>query len=205
MKTARIVLIAALVLGLTACGTTSSLQRAPGSERESASLSADRANHAGDFSRYTEVLVRDFGNQTKISTRNAAKREVAEAQAITAGKRFADQIAAGLKSGGSFEQVLRDGEPGPQTLVIQGDVTKYKKGNAALRMMIGLGAGSSNFDARVAFVDGATGEELSFITVDKNSWFLGGAIAATQTADDFIDGAATKVAEETIRAKQGGR
>lgn len=201
-KSIRWTLLLITSLVLVACGSTSGMKRS-GTKDTAAEPAA--AAISGDFTRYDSVIVRDFANATEIKTKNAAKREVAEAQAVAAGKRFADKIAEGLKAGGSFASVAREGEPTPTTLVIEGNVTKYKAGNRALRLMIGFGAGSANFDARVSFVDGASGSEISFITVDKNSWFLGGILAAVQTVDDFIDGAATKVAEETVRAKKGSQ
>lgn len=199
-----LIVVAALVL--TACGSTSGMKRSSSSESAASSASTDGTQApaiSSDFSRFDRVLVRDFANATTITTKNAAKREVQTSQAVAAGKRFADRIAEGLQSGSAFTEVVREGEPTATTLVIEGNVTKYKAGNRAMRMLIGFGAGSANFDARVRFTDGATGDELSYITVDQNSWFLGGLFAAVQTVDDFVDGAATKVAEETVRAKTG--
>jgi hypothetical protein len=207
MKT-RFYLITAAALVLAACGSTSGMKRADSdvAPAKTQSSGKDKAAISADFSSYSRVVVRDFANWTKIKGKDEAKRSVQEAQAIAVGKRFADKIAEGLGAGTAFESVTRnDAEVGAGTLVIQGEVTKYKAGNRALRMVIGFGAGSANFDARVSFVDGATGKEVSFMTVDKNSWFLGGLLAAAQTVDDFVDGSATKVAEETLRAKTGAK
>jgi hypothetical protein len=199
MKSAliRIVLIG-FALTLVACGSTSKMKSTPAS-----GSGEQKAAIAADFSRFSKVIVRDFENAVESKTKDAAKREVQMSQATAAGKRFADLIAEGLKGNPAFSSVAREGEPDAQTLVIGGQVTKYKKGNRALRLVVGFGAGSANFDARVSFVDGASGSELSHVVVDKNSWFLGGIMAAAQTVDDFVEGAATKVAEETIRAKSG--
>lgn len=199
MKHSSWLLVAASVLALSGCGSTSNMKRS--AEAPPPSAEQGRATFAADFSRYRHVIVRDFANQTRIGTRNPAKRAVREGQAVAAGKRFADEIAEGLQASSGFDSVERQGTPGPDTLVIEGSVTKYKPGNRAMRLMVGFGAGSANFDARVAFVDGASGRELSFMKVDKNSWFLGGVLAAMQSVDDFIDGAAEKVAEQTVRAK----
>ena len=40
------------------------------------------------------------------------------------------------------------------------------------------------------------GDPLGQIDVDKNSWALGGAIAASQTVDQFMREAAEKIASE---------
>lgn len=185
-------------LALVACGSTSKMKSA-----STADSPDDRRAIASDFSRFNKVIVRDFENAVVIKTKDDAKREVEESQATAAGIRFADQIAEGLRGNPAFTSVERKGTADAETLVIQGQIIKYTRGNRALRLVIGFGAGSANFDARVAFVEGASNAELAFITVDQNSWFLGGLLAAAQTVDDFVDGAATKVAEETVRAKTG--
>ena len=74
-------------------------------------------------------------------------------------------------------------------------VTRFVEGNAALRLFIGMGAGSSYFDATTRFKD-STGKVLGEIKTDKNSWGLGGSIAAGQTVFKFMENAAEKVAEE---------
>ena len=61
----------------------------------------------------------------------------------------------------------------------------------------------SSFDAIVELRDGATGAVLGSMKVDKNSWPLGGMIAATQTPRTFMDGAAKKVAEEVSKRRSG--
>ncbi len=59
-----------------------------------------------------------------------------------------------------------------------------------------MGAGSSYFDAVVAFGDGVTRESIGTITVDKNSWALGGGLAAGQSVQGFMRGAARSVANQ---------
>ena len=61
-------------------------------------------------------------------------------------------------------------------------------------MLVGFGAGSSYFDAIVELRDGGTGEIIGTIDVDKNSWGLGSLMAAGQTVERFMQGAAKKVA-----------
>jgi hypothetical protein len=72
------------------------------------------------------------------------------------------------------------------------------EGNAALRMFVGMGAGSSYFDANVRFSD-SRGKSLGMIRVDKNSWALGGGLAATQTVDTYMREGAKKTAEASTK------
>ena len=44
---------------------------------------------------------------------------------------------------------------------------------------------------------------LDELVVDKNSWALGGALAAGQTVEQFMKASAEKIAEELARAKSG--
>ncbi len=68
--------------------------------------------------------------------------------------------------------------------------------------MVGLGAGSAYFDAVVEMYDSETNQKLGEIIVDKNSWALGGFLAAGQSVESFMNGAAKKVAEEMQKSKE---
>lgn len=87
------------------------------------------------------------------------------------------------------------------TLVIDGVITRFEEGNAALRYLIGMGAGSSYFDATTRFRDG-TGAVVGETKTDKNSWVLGGALAATQTPETYMTGAAKKIADEVEKMRK---
>lgn len=188
-----------LTLALAACGTTSNLQRSPSADTGASASAVETA--ALDFSRYSEVLVRDFVNQNSLQPEDAAAREALTASTDAACKRFADLIAEDLRKDGAFATVRREGEPTSDTLVIEGVVSRFDPSNPVKRIVPLVG--SAEFDARVAFLDGLSGAELSFIAVDKNSSLLGGSMAAIQTVDTLLKSAAGKVSRETVRAKKG--
>lgn len=119
-------------------------------------------------------------------------------KAASAKTYFADRIAADLRKTGRFASVSRNARPDAATLVIDGVVTKYVEGNAELRFWIGMGAGSALLEANVDFRDNK-GSPIGTIKVDKNSWALGGAIAAGQNPQLFMDGAADKIAAEALK------
>lgn len=164
-----------LGISLTACGTMSTIE-AP-------------EQPAIDFSAYDHVTVLDFGDATRDS-------DLPE----FAGRNFADRIASEVQETEAYSEVSRDSIEG-SSLVVSGDVTRYAEGNATLRFLIGMGAGSSYFDAVVRFTDSVTGEALGELTVDRNSWVLGGGIAAGQTVEGFMEAAARRVAEELAKSK----
>ena len=139
--------------------------------------------------KYSRVLVRDFTHTVSDD----------DGTTPVAARKFSDEISYAVQRQIPNAKVTRNGKPGADTLVIGGEVTRYMEGNAALRLLIGMGAGSSYFDANVRFSDGGTGKSLGTITVDKNSWALGGGLAATQTVDSYMKQGAEKTAEESAK------
>jgi hypothetical protein len=138
---------------------------------------------------YNRVIVRDIKDTDKSAITNG-------------GRRFADTIAVEIKETKAYGEILRTEAKG-KAVVVEGEITTYNDGNAAARLLIGLGAGSSQLDADIRFVDNETGKKIGEIKVDKNSWFLGGGVAATQDADSHMTPAAKKIASEIVKAKTG--
>jgi hypothetical protein len=170
-----LLIAASAIFLLNACGTTSSLQNAGGQVVTSAK-------------RFSKVTVQDF----KLSLPEP------EANSENAPKYFADRIAAELKTGGRFASVSRNATPDANTLVINGVITKYHEGNSMLRLFIGMGAGSAFFEADVHFRN-SKGDIIGKIKADKNSWALGGGVAAAQNPTMFMNGAAEKIAQEAAK------
>ncbi|HEY8991854.1 MAG TPA: DUF4410 domain-containing protein [Luteolibacter sp.] len=139
--------------------------------------------------KYRNVLVRDFTHTVSDD----------DGTTPVAARKFSDEISYAIQRETPGVKVSRTGKPGADTLVIGGEVTRYMEGNAALRLMVGMGAGSSYFDANVHFYDGKTGKSLGDIKVDKNSWALGGGLAATQTVDSYMKEGAKKTAEASVK------
>lgn len=92
--------------------------------------------------------------------------------------------------------MVTEGETNAGTLILDTRVTRYEDGNAVARLMVGFGAGSSRFDARFDALDGNTNKQIGSMIADKNSWVLGGGLAAGQDADSYMPGIAKKVAQE---------
>lgn len=182
-------LLAAGALLLQGCGTTSGLK------------SVDEAR-VMDFSGYDRVVVLDFADNTSKVALKTDKRVIYEAKTAAATRTFADLIAAEIRKTGAYAEVLREPTGAPAVLV-SGTIISYKEGNAAARFLVGMGAGSSSFDAEVLFSDLISSERLAEVRVDKNSWVLGGGLAAGQTVEHFMQGAAKKIARELAAARAG--
>jgi Domain of unknown function (DUF4410) len=135
---------------------------------------------------YSKVLVQDFA---------AGPDSGADAGV---GSKFAGVIVAEILRTKPSTQILRQGKADASTLVIGGEVTRFVEGNAALRLMIGMGAGSSYFDATIRISDGGNGAAINTLKADKNSWGLGGGLAASQTVDTFMSEAAKKTATTVV-------
>ncbi len=155
---------------LSSCGTTSTLKSASGG----GGITTARTFSKVTVQDYTSTVGEDSG---------------------VANKHFADLIAAQIRQTGGFSAVSRNATADASTLVVDGTITRYNEGNAALRLFIGMGAGSSYFDATTRFKDSG-GSSLGQIVTDKNSWGLGGGIAASQTTETFMTNAAQKIAAE---------
>jgi len=82
--------------------------------------------------------------------------------------------------------------------VISGTITKYDEGSVTKRMLLGMGFGMALLEADVEFRD-SKGLSIGTIKVDKNSWPLGGGLAAGQDPQDLMKGPAEKVAEEAAK------
>ena len=178
-----ICVIMAMVL-LAGCGTTSSLKSTKGSKF-----------NFETSKKFSDVIVKKFSS-------NVSETDTTKDKIDWACNYFADIIANKIKEKAVFQKVSRDGTPTNSTLVISGEIIKYITGDPLLRAFIGLGAGSSYFDAVVHFFDGSTNQLIGSIDVNRNSWILGGVIAATQDPEGYMKEGAKKISQEVTKLAQ---
>lgn len=171
-----------LAFALSGCGTTSHLRNSQGSHTYP------------DLSGYNHLIINDFGD--------GVSKSQDDQKILSEGKRFADIITTEVKAKKIFDKVERNTKYNGKALLIDGKITEYQEGSAAARMLIGLGAGSSHFDAKVNIKDNKTKKNLGEIDVNKMSWALGGAIAASQDVKSHMNSAASKIANELASAKK---
>lgn len=169
------------------CGTTSGLRAVD----DSIDL---------DLSTYDRIVVLDFQDQTDKTRLKSDQREMYEEKIGIAMRTFADLLASEIRGTNAYAEVSRETSAEP-ALLVTGAITRYQEGKAAMRFLIGMGAGSSYFDADVLFTDNLSQKQLAEVQVDKNSWALGGGLAAGQTVENFMKGAAKKIAKELAAAK----
>jgi len=190
----------ALTSALVACGTTSNIK--PSSVPDAAVSPADKTRKSVDLSGYQKVIVLDFADATDKRKLDPDKQRALSDSIASAVRTFPDLIAQKLRDTGAFQEVVRGPSSG-KALLISGSITRLTEGSAALRLFIGMGAGSSYFDATTELSDAETGASLGQVTTDKNSWALGGGLAATQTVQSFMQGAAEKIAAQLRDSKNG--
>lgn len=171
-----------MVLLLSSCGTTSSLRHA-----QNSSLRPNLKD-------YNCVIVNDFTDGVTNSQDDP--------NIISEGKRFADVIASKIKARNYFVKVKRNANSKEKAILIDGQITQYDEGSMPLRVLVGLGAGSSHFDADVLVKDNTTKALLGDIKVDRMSWALGGVIAGTQDVKSHMMVAADKISEEVCKTKE---
>lgn len=184
----------ALIVGLAACGTTSSL------------TSGTQATGNIDLTGYSRLLVTDFMDEASAKASTETQQAV-RTKVDAARKAFPDQIAATVSTNGGFGEVSRAEAlyvPDAATLVMRGAITQWDEGSAAMRLMIGFGAGNARLDARIELLDGGSGAVLGTWVVDKNSWALGGIVAAGQSPETFLPGAARGIGEELSKRRKEG-
>ena len=175
LRGSGLILAALVTIIFTACGSVSGLQGPHG-----AAVTPAR--------KFSKISVQDF---------KLAGPEVGEK--VNAAKRyFADRIVTELNKTRRFASVGRNVKPDANTLVIDGAITKYDEGSLQKRLWLGMGFGMAFLEATVEFRD-SKGMKIGTIKVDKNSWPLGGGLAAGQDPEDFMNGAANKVAEEAVK------
>ena len=180
----KIILSLSFVFFISACGSTSGIKQ------------QDEATENLSLSEYDVVIIKSFKDGTKNSN-----------LPHYASSNFSERISSAIKGKGVFKHVLDEetynsmGPTAGPALALSGVITRYEEGNAALKFMIGFGAGSTYFDANVELVDVLEGSNLGWIKVDRNSWALGGGVAAGQTVEQFMNEAAQKIANEIEIAK----
>lgn len=187
----RILTCSFLMLMVSACGSTSSIKpvtnaQAGMSPVRSQGTNADKVAPAPDLSTYDTAVVLDFqdaGNKTAAN-----------------GAIYADKIAHAIERKKIFKKVSRTPVP-DKAVVISGVITGANEGNKALQLLVGFGAGTANFDAKVSLTDSSSNTPLGEILVDKNSWAMGGLVSTTQDVNYLMDVSSESIAEEVSKAK----
>ena len=179
---------------LAACGSTTVIK--PTREAEATIAAPEPKGKATlDLAGYDKVVVLDFVDAVDKTKIKPADLRAYSDTVATATHTFPDLIAQKLRDTGAYREVVRGPSPG-KAVVISGRITRLTEGNSALRLFVGMGAGSAYFDATTDLADAESGSSLGEVATNKNSWVLGGGFAAGQSVQSFMEGAAEKIAQD---------
>ena len=106
---------------MSACGTTSGIKQ------------QDDVVNEVDLTKYNVIVIKAFDDETGGNR-----------LPIYASNNFSDRITGAIKGKGIFEQVLREADFDPKeheasnVMMLQGAITRYQEGNAALKLWVGV-------------------------------------------------------------------
>jgi uncharacterized protein DUF4410 len=117
---------------------------------------------------------------------------------------FQVELVRRLRDTKLFEQVVDISEiqvaPGSQALRLEGVITRLGRGDQALRMWVGGGAGAARAQAELRFVDVASGQVV-MATADRRIAKVGG--SSTELVEESFDDMARDLAKFLIRLSKG--
>jgi hypothetical protein len=117
---------------------------------------------------------------------------------------FQVELVRRLRDTKLFEQVVDISEiqvaPGSQALRLEGAITRLGRGDRALRMWVGGGAGAARAQAELRFVDVASGQVV-MATADRRIAKVGG--SSTELVEESFDDMARDLAKFLIRLSKG--
>jgi hypothetical protein len=115
--------------------------------------------------------------------------------------RFARLVADELRKKGMNATVVN--APVQSGLVLQGHVTRFEHGSAAARILVGMGAGSSNMYTDFELTNAATKEVLSKFEIIATSGGSGGLQAAGGYIGAHLTDGAEKAADYIAKSNSG--
>lgn len=117
---------------------------------------------------YVEVSAPSAPYQVAVVKGFAYKVEEPSARGAELAKEFSSVLSEEIQNVGKFSKVTTSPQSG-RALRIEGDVTYLEEGNSALRIGVGMGAGSAHFNCTARFIDNSTGKLLGTFEVERSS------------------------------------
>ncbi len=121
----------------------------------------------------------------------------------TAGFEFSERVARSIQSSGLFSQILRE-KPQGKALRIRGKITRYSRGNPAMRLRYGHNIGNARFSAAVRVEDHATGDFVASFSLNETYDSTKDRERVNQNLDTLMERAAVRLAEKLAELANGG-
>lgn len=152
-----------------------------------------------DLKKYKLIAVEKFPVTDPAIKDEDDRRFVAKMSPV-----FQVELVRRLRDSKLFEQVVNTSEiqpaPGSQALRLEGVITRLGRGDQALRMWVGGGAGAARAQAELRFVDVASGQVV-MATADRRIAKVGG--SSTELVEESFDDMARDLAKFLIRLSKG--
>jgi hypothetical protein len=157
-----------------------------------------------DITRYKVIAVEKFPVTDAAIKDDGDRRFVAKVTPM-----FQVELVRRLRDSKLFDQVVNTSEtaltPGSQNaLRLQGVITRLGRGDQALRMWVGGGAGAARAQAELRFVDAASGKVV-MVTADRRIAKTGGwgGSSDTELLEESFDDMARDLAKFLVRLSKG--
>jgi len=153
-----------------------------------------------DLKKYKLIAVEKFPVTDPAVKDEDDRRFVAKMSPV-----FQVELVRRLRDSKLFEHVVNTSEiqqpkPGSQVLRLEGVITRLGRGDRALRMWVGGGAGAARAQAELRFVDAASGQVV-MATADRRIAKVGG--SSTELVEESFDDMARDLAKFLIRLSKG--
>ncbi len=112
-----------------------------------------------------------------------------------AGYSFAERVARSLARETHFRRILRE-SPETAALRIRGRITRYSRGNPAMRLRYGHNIGNARFSAAVRIEDSRTGDFVASLVLNETYDQSKDRERVHQNLDTLMERAAVHLAEE---------
>lgn len=148
--------------------------------------STNEYNPFFDIADYDTVVVEDFEGHD------------------TVGYAFAERVGRSLTDTGKFTRIVRE-KPEGEAILVRGKITRYSRGNPAMRLRYGHNIGNARFSAVVTVEDYRTRDLIATINLNETYEWMKDRSRITQDLDTLLDKAARQLADELVGEIGSGR
>jgi hypothetical protein len=181
MKKSLFALVMSLVL-LTAGAQTARCEESPLPKPDI--LTEEEVFTSQKLSTYDTLIIRDFSTDGAEYSRVDEEEKVKiEAMKPLLTKTISESLAMELKAKKLFKNIVINGEPTGNAVILEGAITEFNAGSRALKFFVGFGAGKAYLLVTGRLVDAQTGRELATF-VDRETGYRG-AVAMESYEDLF--------------------
>jgi len=125
------------------------------------------------LSAYDTLIIQDFATDGAEYSRVDEEEKVKiEAMKPLLTKTISESLAMQLKAKQLFKNVVINGEPTGNAVILEGAITEFNAGSRALKFFVGFGAGKAYLLVKGRLVDAQTGRELATF-VDRETGYRG--------------------------------